>query len=116
METLIEQLKARQDERDALLHQLHDCRNHRLALQARQREIHPDTDGLLRLHTAWNIATDEDERFRLRSKAHAAIREMIYDISFDSADNVVTLVIANGISVHRFHNGVLIGHYYALAA
>ncbi|PZU19389.1 MAG: recombinase family protein [Shinella sp.] len=116
LEKLIEQLKVRQDERHALLHQLQDCRNRRVVLQVRQREIHPDADGLLRLRTAWNTAMDEDERFRLRSKAHAAIREIIYDISFDSTENVVTLVVANGISVYRFRNGVLIGHCYALAA
>ena len=59
---------------------------------------------------------DEDEQFRLRSKAYAAIREMIYDISFDSNENVVTLVVANGISVYRFRNGLLVSHCYALAA
>lgn len=116
LEKLIEQLKTRQDERHALTSDLQDYRRRRVLLQGQHRQANPGADGLLRLREAWEATADEDERFRLRAKAHAAIREVIYDIAFDSAENIVTLIVANGISVYQFKNGAMIRQCRALAA
>lgn len=116
LERLIEQVKARQDERHELTAELQDHRRRRVLLQGQHRQSNPGADGLLRLRKAWEVTADENERFRLRAKAHAAIREVIYDIAFDSAENVVTLIVANGISVYQFRSGAMIRQCLALAA
>nr|WP_186363369.1 recombinase family protein [Rhizobium sp. ACO-34A] len=108
LERLLEQLKLRQDERRALAMELRDCQRRRVSAQAYQPETLYETDGLSRLRSAWESADDDEERFQLRAKAHAAIREVVYDISFDSIDDTAILVVANGVSGYKFRQGQLV--------
>lgn len=108
LERLLEQLKLRQDERRALAMELRDCQRRRVSAQAYQPETLSETNGLSRLRSAWESADDDEERFHLRAKAHAAIREVVYDISFDSIDDTAILVVANGVSGYKFRQGQLV--------
>lgn len=111
LERVLEQLKLRQDERRSLAEELRDCKRRQVSAQGYRSETIQDSAGLSWLRNAWESANDEDERFQLRAKAHAAIREVVYDILFDSFDDTAILVVANGISAYKFRQGELLASF-----
>ncbi|TRB06331.1 recombinase family protein [Agrobacterium tumefaciens] len=97
-------LKTRQAERQAIEAELR-----RQQVERQRRSIWQDNptetcDRIGKLRGAWEQA-DDITRYDLRSEAHAAIREIIAEISFDSGDCSAMLIVENGIVVHRFTDG-----------
>ncbi|WP_313664315.1 recombinase family protein [Shinella sp.] len=100
-EAVVDLLKIRQGERQAVeaeLRQQQAERKHRLIRHESPTEA---CDRIGRLRAAWEKA-DDAARYDLRSEAHASIREIITEISFDSGDCSTMLIVENGIVVHRF--------------
>lgn len=94
-------LTARKSERKAIEAEL---RQQQAELQRRSfRHDSPieTCDRIGTLRDDWEQA-DDVTRYDLRSEAHAAIREIITEISFDSGDCSMTLIVENGTIVHRF--------------
>ena len=100
-DAIVNLLKTRQAERQAIEAELrhHEAERHRrTALRDSPMET---CDRIGRLRDAWEQA-EEVARYDLRSEAHAAIREVITEISFDSNDCSTILVVENGVVAHRF--------------
>jgi len=102
LEAILGLLKARQTERQRLAHRHSDPieTGSRIAL----------------LRKTWETVTDEASRYGLRSEAHAAIRELITEIMFDSDDQSAVIIVANGVSAYRIQDGQISRRLRALAA
>ena len=68
------------------------------------------------LRRAWETAGDGDERYALRSEAHAAIREILAEVTFDSFSETAMLVIANGVCAYIIRDGRIERGFDAFAA
>ncbi|MBP2508522.1 DNA invertase Pin-like site-specific DNA recombinase [Agrobacterium tumefaciens] len=97
-------LKTRQAERQAIEAELRHQQVERQRRSIRQDNPTETCDRIGKLRGAWEQA-DDITRYDLRSEAHAAIREIIAEISFDSGDCSAMLIVENGIVVHRFTDG-----------
>lgn len=103
-EAIVNLLKTRQAERQAIEAELR-----RQQAERQRRSVLLDNptetyDRIGRLRGEWERA-DDITRYDLRSEAHAVIKEIITDISFDSGDCSTTLIVENGIVAHRFTDG-----------
>ncbi len=116
LEVILDLLKARQAERHAVEAELRHHQNERQRLSARNNDPELAGDHIRVLRTAWEAAEDADARYALRSEAHAAIRELVSEISFDSAICSVTVIVANGAVAYRVHEGQISGRFQAFAA
>jgi DNA invertase Pin-like site-specific DNA recombinase len=103
-DAVVDLLKARQSERKAVEAELRHQQAERQRRSIRHNSPTATCDRIGRLRAAWEKA-DDAARYDLRSEAHAAIREIITEISFDSGDCSTTLIVENGIVVHRFSGG-----------
>lgn len=114
-DAIIDLLKARQSERLAVEAEL----RHQQAERQRQSIRHDNTanmsDRIAKLRVAWEKA-EEATHYELRSEAHAAIRELITEISFDSTSFSAVVVIENGVSAYRVKDGRISGLFRAFAA
>ncbi|WP_373968945.1 hypothetical protein [Agrobacterium pusense] len=72
-------------------------------------------DRIGRLRAAWEQAEDMT-RYDLRSEAHAAIREIITEISFDSGSYSAVVAVENGVTAYIVKDGRISGHFRAFAA
>lgn len=72
-------------ERQAIEAELRHHQNERQRLSARYHDPELTNERIQALRTAWETAEDADTCFALRSEVHAAIRELIVEISFDSS-------------------------------
>lgn len=97
-------LKTRQAERQAIEAELRHQQVERQRRSIRQDNPTETCERIGKLRGAWEQA-DDITRYDLRSEAHAAIREIIAEISFDSGDCSAMLIVENGIVVHRFTDG-----------
>ncbi|MCJ8151870.1 recombinase family protein [Shinella sedimenti] len=100
-DAVVDLLKARQSERKAVEAELRHQQAERQRRSIRHDSAMETCDRIGRLRNAWEQA-DDAARYDLRSEAHAAIREIITEISFDSGDCSTTLIVENGIVVHQF--------------
>ncbi|TAA58869.1 hypothetical protein [Shinella sp. JR1-6] len=100
-DAVVDLLKARQSERKAIEAELRHQQAERQRRSIRHESPMETCDRIGRLRDAWEQAEDMT-RYDLRSEAHAAIREIITEISFDSGDCSTTLIVENGIVVHQF--------------
>ncbi|KVK54528.1 hypothetical protein BCY90_14840 [Agrobacterium deltaense] len=116
LEVIFDLLKVRQAERHAVEAELRHHQNERQRLSARNNDPELAGDHIRVLRTAWEAAEDADARYALRSEAHAAIRELVSEISFDSAICSVTVIVANGAVAYRVHEGQISGRFQAFAA
>ncbi|HAU78905.1 MAG TPA: recombinase family protein [Agrobacterium sp.] len=114
-DAIIDLLKARQSERLAVEAEL----RHQQAERQRQSIRHDNStnmgDRIAKLRVAWEQA-EGATRYELRSEAHAAIRELITEISFDSTSSSAVVVIENGVSAYRVKDGRISGLFRAFAA
>lgn len=106
-ESVIALLHRRQAERQQVESELQK-RVGEMAGASRQNHLPHDTDHIARLQEAWIATEDEQQRYRLRAEAHAAIREFVTCIAFDSIDDTAMAVIANGVMAYTFRNGAMI--------
>lgn len=109
-------LKARQVERQAIEAQLLHQQAERQRLAYRHSDPIDTCNRIALLRKTWEKAGDETARYSLRSEAHAAIREFITEIVFDSGDHSAVVIIANGVSAYRIQDGRISGRFRALAA
>lgn len=116
LETILDLLKSRQAERQAVEAELRHRNNERQRLLARHSAPELTGDRIKALRSAWETAEDTSTRFALRSEAHAAIRELVSEITCDSGDHTAIVVVANGISAYRLKNGQISGRFLAFAA
>lgn len=116
LETILDLLRARQDERHAVEAELRHHQNERQRLSVRNNDRELAGDHIRVLRTAWEAAEDADARYALRSEAHAGIRELVSEISFDSAICSVTVIVANGMVAYSVQEGQISGRFQAFAA
>ncbi|MDK4711593.1 recombinase family protein [Rhizobium sp. CNPSo 4039] len=116
LETVLDLLKARQAERQAVEAELRHHQNERQRLLARHNA--PELTGarIKFLRAAWEAAEGADTRYELRSEAHAAIRELVSEISFDGGNQEAIIIVANGITAYRVKDGRISGNFRAFAA
>ncbi|WP_440981036.1 recombinase family protein [Shinella sumterensis] len=105
--TIVDLLKQRQQQRHEIERQLQHVAKEKASHQAWHAGPALETDHVGRLREAWERTANVDSRYLLRAEAHAAIRELISDIGFDTETTGVTVVIANGIVVFQFIDGKL---------
>ncbi|MFK0209456.1 recombinase family protein [Agrobacterium sp. NPDC090283] len=114
-DAIIDLLKARQSERLAVEAEL----RHHQAERQRQSIRHDNPtnmgDRIAKLRVAWEQA-EGATRYELRSEAHAAIRELITEISFDSTSHSAGVVVENGVSAYRVKDGQISGLFRVFAA
>lgn len=115
LDSVVDLLRQRQQERRVIEAEL----RHQQQEQQRLSAMHDDptlmVDRIDRLRKAWQQA-DDAMRYGLRSEAHAAIRELIAGVSFDSDDHSATVVVLNGISAYQINDGKLAACFRAFAA
>ncbi|NSX87681.1 recombinase family protein [Agrobacterium tumefaciens] len=114
-DAILNLLKARQSERQAVEAEL----RHQQAERQRQSIRHDNSadmgDRIAKLRVAWEQA-EEATRYELRSEAHAAIRELITEVSFDSSSYTAVVVIENGVSAYKVKDGRISGLFRVFAA
>lgn len=116
LETILDLLRARQAERQAVEAELRHHQNERQRLSARHNDPELTGDRIKALRTAWDTAEDAATCYALRSEAHAAIRELISAISFDSGTSSATVVVLNGVVAYSVQEGRISGRFQAFAA
>lgn len=115
LDPIIELLKTRRAERQAVEAELSYHRHERQMIAVRNIDAAATGDRVAELRYAWDAAVD-DARFSLRAQAHAAIRELVAEITFDSSENAATIIIGNGVRAYRVRNGKLTNSFDAFAA
>ncbi|HEV7245759.1 MAG TPA: recombinase family protein [Shinella sp.] len=116
LDAILTLLKARQTERQAIEAQLRHQQAERQRLTHRHSDPADTCNRIALLREAWEKASDETVRYSLRSEAHAAVREFISEIVFDSSDQSAVVIIANGVSAYRIQDRCISGRFRALAA
>lgn len=116
LDAILGLLKARQAERRAIEVKLRHQQAERQRLMHRHNDPVDTCNRIALLRGAWEGAEDETARYSLRSEAHAAIREFITEVVFDSGDHSAVVIIANGVSAYRIQNGRFSRQFRALAA
>ncbi|WP_312361283.1 recombinase family protein [Agrobacterium sp.] len=116
LETILDLLRSRQAERQAVEAELRHHQNKRQRLSGRHNDPELTGDRIKALQTAWGAAEDDATRYALRSEAHAAIRELISAISFDSGTYSAVIVVENGVSAYMVQDGRISGLFRAFAA
>ncbi|NTI62355.1 recombinase family protein [Agrobacterium rhizogenes] len=107
IESIVQLLKVRQAERQAVEAELRHNQRERQRLAMRTADIDAAGSRITELRGIWQATNDDEAQFAARAEAHAAIRELVTEIAFDSIDNSVTLVVANGVRAYRIGNGKL---------
>lgn len=113
IESVVQLLKARQEERQAIEAELRHCQRERQRLLARTTDIEATDSRILELRGIWQATDNDETRFAARAEAHAAIRELVSEITFDSTGNVVTLIVGNGSWAYQISDGKLLNMFDA---
>ena len=116
LDAILGLLKVRQAERKTIEAQLRHQHGERQRLTHRHGDPIATSNRIAKLRETWEMATDEASRYGLRSEAHAAIRELITEIVFDSGDHSAIVIVANGMSAYQIRDGRVSGRFRALAA
>lgn len=116
LEAILGLLKARQTERQTVEAQLRYEQAERQRLTYRHSDPIGTGNRIALLRGAWETATDEASRYGLRSEAHAAIREFITEIIFDSSDHSAVVIVGDGVCAYRIQDGQISERFRALAA
>ncbi len=74
-------------------------------LKARRTDPAMTSDRISALRTEWEAATDAEACYAFRAEAHAAIRQVVSLITFDSGRNTATLIVGNGLSTYQLRDG-----------
>ncbi|MBP2534879.1 hypothetical protein [Agrobacterium tumefaciens] len=113
LETILDLLRQRQHERQEIEAELRHHHSERQRLSAKHHDPELTSDHIKALRAAWEATEDADARYALRSEAHAAIRELISDISFDSETRTAIVVVGNGLRAYRICDGDVTGRFDA---
>lgn len=116
LETILDLLRTRQAERQSVEIEIGRLQQDRHRLIAKQQRPISTNERLNVLRKTWAATSDSDERYALRSEAHAAIREILTEITFDSFGETAMLVIANGVRAYIIRNGQIERRLDAFAA
>lgn len=114
-DAVVDLLKARQSERKAVEAELRHAQAERQRQSIRHDSPTETCDRIGRLRDAWEQA-DGAARYDLRSEAHAAVREIITEISFDSRSYSAVVVVENGVTAYNVKDGQVSGYFRAFAA
>jgi len=115
IESIVQLLKVRQAERQTTEAELQRCRDERQRLMARTSDPTTASSRISELRSAWQATDDSEKRFGFRAEAHAAIRELVSEIAFDSIDNTATLIVGNGVRAYQLNTGKLIKAFDAFS-
>lgn len=115
LDAIIDLLRTRQTGRQAVEAELRHQQAERQRRSFRHNNSATMADHIAKLRVAWENA-EEATRNELRSEAHAAIRELMTEISFDSSSYTAVVVIENGISAYRIQDGTIRGLFRAFSA
>ncbi len=113
IESIVRLLKVRQAERQAIEADLRHYQQERQRLMARTADIEATGSRIAEQRGIWQATDDDEVRFAARAEAHAAIRELVSEIAFDSIGNTATLVVANGVRAYRLRDGKLLNAFDA---
>jgi len=113
IESVVQLLKARQKERQTVEVELQHCQQERQRLTARTAAIEATGSRIAELRGIWQTTDDDEARFTARAEAYAAIRELVSEITFDSTDNAVTLIVGNGVRAYQLRDGKLVNAFDA---
>ncbi len=113
IESIVQLLKARQAEQQAVEVELQCCQQKHQRLMARTITIEVMSSRILELRGIWQATDNDEARFAARAEAHAAVRELVSEIIFDSTGNVVTLVVGNGFRAYQISDGKLLNMFDA---
>ncbi|WP_432344320.1 hypothetical protein WMC41_14840 [Shinella yambaruensis] len=116
LETILDLLGVRQAERQSIEIEIGRLQQDRHRLVAKQHRPVAADERLGALRKAWETTSNSDERYALRSEAHAAIREILTEVTFDSFSDTAMLVIANGIRAYIIRDGRIERRFDAFAA
>lgn len=108
LDAIVALLRARQVERQLVEAELRHQQAERQRRTIRHEQPSETCDRIGKLRDAWERA-DDVTRYDLRSEAHAAIREIIAEVSFDSGDYSATLIVENGIAAYGIKEGRISG-------
>ena len=116
LETILDLLRVRQAERQTVETEIGRLQQEQHRLLAKQHRPVAADERLNALRKAWETASNSDERYALRSEAHAAIREILTEVNFDSFSGTTMLVIANGVRAYIIRDGRVESRFDAFAA
>ncbi|ANM18230.1 resolvase/recombinase protein [Rhizobium sp. N541] len=105
IESVVQLLKVRQAERQAVEVELRHRQQERQRLTTRVADTEATSSRLAELRGIWQTSDNDEAKFAARAEAHAAIRELVSEITFDGIGNAVTLVVANGVLAYRISDG-----------
>ncbi|UDF28502.1 UNVERIFIED_ORG: recombinase family protein [Roseateles sp. XES5] len=115
LDAIVALLKARQAERQLVEAELRHQQAERQRRSIRHEKPSETCGRIGRLRDQWEQADDVD-RYELRSEAHAAVREIITEMSFDSGDCSTTLIVANGVITYSLKEGQISRRFQAFVA
>lgn len=113
IESIVQLLRARQMERRMIEEDLQHCRAERQRIVHRNADPAATSNQITQLREAWEASDDEQTRFALRAEAYAAIRELISETTFDSINNITTLVVGSGFRAYQLRDGKLVNAFDA---
>ncbi len=70
---------------------------------AKQAAIDP-ASAIKQMREQWELTEDEHDRYALRVRTNAAMRESIDLISFDSVEETFTVMLYGGLRAYKFPN------------
>ncbi|TCP90168.1 DNA invertase Pin-like site-specific DNA recombinase [Rhizobium sp. PP-CC-2G-626] len=114
-DAIVDLLKLRQNDRHAVEADLRNQQAERQRRSIRHESPMETCDHIGRLRALWEQA-DDIARYDLRCEAHAAIRELVSEISFDSRTYSAVIVVENGVTAYRVQDGRVSGYFRAFAA
>ncbi|MCD7108513.1 recombinase family protein [Rhizobium sp. DKSPLA3] len=114
-DAIVDLLKVRQSERHAVEGELRHQQGERQRRSIRHDSPMETCDHIGRLRALWEQA-DDIARYELRCETHAAIRELVSEISFDSRTYSAVIVVENGVTAYRVQDGRVSGYFRAFAA
>ncbi|MGY5808454.1 recombinase family protein [Rhizobium sp. LEGMi198b] len=113
IESIVQLLKVRQAERQAVEAELRHNQQERQRLTMRTADIDEAGSRISELRGIWQAANDDEIRFAARAEMCAAIRELVGEIAFDSIDNTVTLIVGNAFRAYQVRDGKLVNAFDA---
>lgn len=100
---LVQEMKARKQEREAAEQRLQDLQNARDVAQAKQRALDP-VSAIKAMREQWETTEDADERYGLRVRCNRAMRDFIDYVTFDGSDASFMVILFGGLRAYKFTN------------
>lgn len=101
--TLGPKIKERAQQRKETEIKLTELKHSREVMIAKQAAIDP-ASAIKQMREQWELTEDEHDRYALRVRTNAAMRESIDLISFDSVEETFTVMLYGGLRAYKFPN------------